>query len=103
MKFWEAMKALQEGKKVRGNTWNKDEYLDPLDTFEIFTFYEYLQLDWEIYDDTPKLNFQQVIEGLKQGKKFKRVNWEKDCYIKQNNGLSINLYFVNGPNEFKLT
>ena len=27
MKFWEAMKAMQEGKKVRKKIWNEDCYL----------------------------------------------------------------------------
>lgn len=28
MKFWEAMKALEEGKKVRASNWEKEVWID---------------------------------------------------------------------------
>ena len=61
MKFWEAMKALEEGKKVRKKTWNEDCYLtiknnhfvDEWDDDEI-TFS--LDGDWEIYEEKKEVD-----------------------------------------------
>lgn len=59
MKFWEAMKALEEGKKVRRSYWEKDNYIyidsdnilrdnydDPQDLYYIPNDDD----DWEIYE-----------------------------------------------------
>lgn len=57
MKFWEAMKCLEEGKKVRKCEWRKDEYIY-IDENVILTqgklkynFYNPTNSEWEIYDD----------------------------------------------------
>lgn len=59
MKLWEAMKALEEGKKVRSSNWDKNEYvvMDPYTKrfvygsdgriAHIYTAY----FDWELYDE----------------------------------------------------
>ena len=57
MKTWEAVKALEEGRKVRRRGWNEDWYVlmdengDFLD--DCGTIYEFGSNsdDWEIYDD----------------------------------------------------
>ena len=68
MKFWEAMKCLEEGKKVRKKIWDKDCYLtiknnhivDEWDDDEIVSTLS-LDGEWEIYE--PK---KEVDEKLKQ-------------------------------------
>ena len=60
MKFWEAMKAMEEGKKVRNEEWTKDQYLYLSTSNEILdekgqdVGINYIGIagsNWEIYDD----------------------------------------------------
>ena len=64
MKFWQAMKALEEGKKVRRRNWEHGEYIEWEDcdinnnvtdekgiVFELSTLYCVDDNEWEIYDD----------------------------------------------------
>lgn len=79
MKFWEAMKAVQEGKTVRFTQWaqgltlNRDDWM-----VGQFDEREFDSDDWEIYEEPkPTFSFMEVVKGLKQGKKFKRPQWGK--------------------------
>ena len=56
MKFWEAMKEMQNGKKVRKKTWDENCYLIMKDNYIVdewdddkITFS--LDGDWEIYEE----------------------------------------------------
>lgn len=84
MKFWEALKNLQEGKKVRNKDWVPRCFWSLRD-FEYKCGsgfpYHWTEEEWELYEE-PGLTFAKVIEGLKAGKKFRRRNWfDKSFYI----------------------
>lgn len=93
MKFWEAMKCLEEGKKVRKKIWHKDGYLtiknnhivDEWDDDEIVSTFS-LDGEWEIYE--PK---KEVDE------KFKELYH----YLKDENGFTNGQYgeFIYNRNE----
>lgn len=59
MKFWEAMKLLQEGEKVRAKGWYRDAYiyLNPIGNIvdeqeEIYEIYSLFGLEeWEVYTE----------------------------------------------------
>lgn len=78
MRFCEAMKAIEEGKKVRCCRWDACSYVDrrgPL-IFDI----DDLDEEWELYEK-PALTFSQAVEGLKKGKKFRRGSWFNKAYF----------------------
>lgn len=61
MKFWEAMKLLEEGKKVRSTIWNKNIYIWKNEEGDYVNeenellghcikVYD-MNIEWEIYDD----------------------------------------------------
>ncbi len=40
------------------------------------------------------MNFSEVINGLKNGKKFRRMDWEEGCYIQESAPRwSIHLFY----------
>ena len=91
MKFWEAMKHLEEGKKVRCVKWGKNgnihiklpigrpiELLDEsgCSTQLLISSSHHLFEEWELYEEPVKTySFQEIIPFLKEGKKVKRKNW----------------------------
>lgn len=85
MKFLEAIKALEEGKKIRCKSWGNGVWVSKnldwegqTDTFLIRCSKE----EWELYEEPPKmLSFPEVLEGLKKGKKFRRKCWNEINYI----------------------
>lgn len=85
MKFWEAMKALEEGKKVRKKRWEKDAFLPTrrnLDGSEwIILATIGLNEDWELYEEPEQTySFMEVVKGLKEGKEFRRKSWPNKEY-----------------------
>ena len=82
MKFWEAMKAIEEGKKVRSKDWPQTQWVakgDMADTFDRSSVDE-----WELYEEPEQLfTFMQVLPMLRAGRKFRRNNktWIIDGYI----------------------
>lgn len=91
MKFWEAMKALEEGKKVRGKSWDQDLWADSDSTRIYFTFSSASKEEWEIYAEPEKMySFMEAIEGMGKRKKFRRYSlWNEDEYITQRGGILI--------------
>ncbi len=80
MKFSEAMRELENGKKVRKKNWSANEYISKngADDGLEFMFVQSLCVDyeWELYEEPGQLlSFQVVIKGLKEGKRFRRINW----------------------------
>lgn len=89
MKFWEAMKALGEGKKVRVKSWpvkrsfiyvnkghfyGEDGYCRVDDVkFDLIDFNE----EWEIYEEQEKTySFWEMLQETSlKGKKFRRKAW----------------------------
>ncbi len=112
MKFWEAMKALQEGKKVRCKDWDNKSFYDYRPDYFLhsdmlfspgnlcshqFSDDEILYCQWELYEEPRQsISFMEVVQGLKTGKRYKRPLWEDGksfgptCYCK--NHVRINLY-----------
>ena len=86
MKFWEAMKLLEEGKKVRQNHWFPHEYIDNWYTQDgeewLICGSINIGREWELYEEPkPKLTFANVVKGLKEEKKFKRKHWDFHVFI----------------------
>lgn len=93
MKFWEAMKCLEEGKKVRRTIWKENEYLYVDEKHEIKDeegYYAELcttgKDDWEVYE--PKKDVDE---------KFKELYH----YLKDENGFTNGQYgeFIYNRNE----
>ena len=90
MKFWEAMKALQEGQKVRHNLMEPRAYLQILENGELLRYrtesysplMAYISAEWELYEEpVHMLSFQAVIKGLREGKSFARKGWSSDLAL----------------------
>lgn len=84
MKFWEAMKALEEGKKVRASNWEKEVWIDkdsdqtglPM-ILNLFALHE-----WELYEEPEKTySFMEVVQGLREGRKFVRKGHASDLAL----------------------
>lgn len=91
MKFWEAVREMQLGKKVRRTQWPSSWYVYICSgqlLQESGSLFRPMgpsleRGDWEIYEEPDKLlSFQEVVKGLKEGKKFRRKEWSnKDYFI----------------------
>jgi len=82
MKFWEAMREMQEnGKSIRCKKWGKEAHAWWSEQgVMIFDVYERLDMfatqEWELYEEPEQLlSFADMVNGLKDGKKFKRKCW----------------------------
>ena len=95
MKFWEAMKALEEGKKVRAVDWGDDEYIT---------------LRGEILVDEEGYTCTHTLEGEGINKKWEILNERKEVdprfkefyhYLKDENGFANGQYgdFIYERNE----
>lgn len=77
MKFWEAMRALEEGKKVYCTTW-KCGYICKSENYQwkVCSLAADIDEEWELYEEPEKLlTFSEVVKGLKEGKRFRRKGW----------------------------
>jgi hypothetical protein len=90
MRFWEAQKSLDEGKKIRHKTWENgkwvslhlDNYKPNEPTQNYFAIVGHFREGWELYEEPNKLiSFAEVIKGLKEGKKFRRAIWSSEKFI----------------------
>ena len=92
MKFWEAMKYLEEGKKIRKVYWNENEYYYLDDDFVtrnennnyIVISYEGNE-EWEIYEEKKDVDprFKEFYHYLKDEHGF--VNNQYTDYINDHN------------------
>lgn len=89
MKFWEAMREVESGKKTHCPSWDgvikwhvekidgRAEILSengrPGIDFSVY-LYECMSREWDILQE-PRLSFQDVVKGLKEGKKYRRGRW----------------------------
>ncbi len=97
MKFWEAMRALEEGNSVKPSTWEghikwhlenwngtkiiKTTNGSPGIDFSVY-LYQHLSDEWEIYEEPQKTySFIEIIKGLKEGKKFRRRFWNEESLL----------------------
>lgn len=86
MKFSEAIKALEEGQKIRCVEWGKKDFwhkdiLNTSSSQNVWSDAAYRLLlcmlsNWEIYQEREKTyTFMEVVSELKEGKRFRRKNW----------------------------
>ena len=80
MKFWEAMKAVEEGKNVRCKEWKEMESMwlhsAIVGKKRLDNLWSFINKEWEVCDETKYVGIQEVVEGLKSEKKFSRKTWE---------------------------
>jgi hypothetical protein len=77
MKFWEAMRELETGKKVRIRGSKPNTYLEKRDRIFYFgtwsTLSSYIDDNWELYEEPVRLlSFAEIVQGLREGKRFRR-------------------------------
>lgn len=82
MRFWEAMKALEEGEAITPKSHpfpiNKESLSKDMECQAL----TYWNDEWELYEEPEKqLTFAEVVKGLKEGKRFKRKGWHSDIYL----------------------
>lgn len=109
MKLCDALKLLEEGKKIRCISWDKKYYWtkDSLDKGEqywddcAYRIFRMTKEEWELYEEPEQmLSFSEVVKGLRDGKRFKRKGWpnkedfifSKDKIIREQGGFSAFLY-----------
>ena len=99
MKFWEAMKAMQEGKKVRNKEWTNEQYLylsadnQILDEHGYVASIDYIGLGettWEIYEEKKEVDprFKEFYHYLKDENGFANDQY---CEFIYNNNLKDHL------------
>ena len=77
MKLSEAMKALEEGKKIRMNTWNGGDYVDKNSNFT-FCFPMHELCCWELYIAPVKTcSFAEALVLMKEGIKLRRPHFRE--------------------------
>lgn len=99
MKFWEAMKAMEEGKKVRKAYWSEHQYIyldkknrciidDGEDYFSIGNIED--EEEWEIYEEKKEvdLRFKEFYHYLKDENGFTNGQYGEFVY---NNNLKDHL------------
>lgn len=87
MKFWEAMKALEEGKTVRNINWTSrlDGSPERIDKTGFNLDETDFDGEWEIYEGVPEMySFPQIIRGFREGKGYKRKAWDDEDVISCN-------------------
>lgn len=98
MKFWEAMKAIEEGKKVRlidrsvdSSIYSEDNISYALAECSARWIDILIHYEWELYEKPQKTyTFMEVIRGLKEGKKFKRPTWKETNFFWSNHSILVN-------------
>lgn len=90
MKFWEAMKRLQEGNKVRCVRWNEGDYIDSGNFVAACRVNIDCSMDeeWQLFFDSTKTHsWAEVVQGLKKGKKYQRKDqFDNTEYLQQQSG-----------------
>ena len=77
MKFWEAMKALEEGNAVRCKAWMSHCFMHLRQAAQNphmgIILWTDTSEEWELHEEPEKaFSFAEVVKGLKEGKKFRR-------------------------------
>ena len=85
MRFWEAMKALQDGYAVI-----REDLIEPLLPADIKgSEYETdFEMNWKLYTSPPELlTFFEIMERIKDRDRFARKHWPITMYFEMHNGL----------------
>lgn len=83
MKFWEAMRELEAGKSVRLKEWPSTAYWSFKQSGQLWMgivdLFILASKEWELYEEPQRtLSFMEVVQGLKEGKRFKRPKWPNE-------------------------
>ncbi len=82
MKFWEAMKALEDGKKVKCKWWPECHFVSKNGFYMglcLMHIIDAIDKEWELCEEPCKTySFSEVMKGLKEGKKFRRLSWQEN-------------------------
>ncbi len=85
MKFWEAMRELRDGKKVRCCNWEKGWYVDIHTESMHYLFGHWkksIQSEWELCQEPIRMvSFSEMVAGLRRGKKFRKHSWTGQPYL----------------------
>lgn len=92
MKFSQAMQAYEQGKPIRCLNWRETAFILNHVRTHFSLSKEDIDSEWEIFEDS-SLSFSDVIEGLKEGKKYRRKLWTSGYYISCYEGSS---YILSG-------
>lgn len=98
MKFHEAMKQLEEGRKVRRSDWSSEKWIAMggcecagSDCCLYYMRPKNFEYEWELYEEPQKLlSFDMVVKGLREEKKFRRKDWGVSKFISQRSGAIVN-------------
>lgn len=85
MKFYQAMKSLEEGKKVRCKSWSEGIFLYDGQSSLYHTplcYMSEVHKEWELYEEhQTTYTFAEVVKGLREGKKFVRSGQASDLAL----------------------
>ena len=97
MNFYEALKDINNGFKVK-RPFHKSGNTDFAPSN--ITLDDINATDWERENFQPTMGFDEVLKGLKEGKKYRRMNWSNEDYhikIHDINGLHLIVCGTNTP------
>ena len=79
MKFWEALKELEDGKMIRRRHFTHMLPMKYIDLVKFLTkciedeVNSHLSAEWDVFEEPSKtISFLEMKDGLKEGKKFRR-------------------------------
>ncbi len=100
MKFWEALKELEQGKRICHTHFN-----DILKTKEQLSRFlanccpdailSHLCADWEVVEEPkPTFSFMEIVGLIKKETEFKRPHWQKGKYffLDEDGYIRLNIY-----------
>lgn len=106
MKFWEAMKALEEGEKVRCKGCYPTMYIhkdgdNTRDKDPCLYWTRYCHKEWEVFVGPEKsYTFMEAVKGLKEGRKYRRPVWREGCTLESGGTDRIVCFTDVGPAIF---
>lgn len=93
MKLWEAMKAMEEGKKIRKTDWDEYQYIQlnnnncVINEAGLFSYFNLTHVndEWEIYEEKKEVDprFKELYDYLKNENGF--ANGQYSEFIQNNN------------------
>lgn len=96
MKFWEAMKLMEEGKNVRSKEWPKDEHVYWWKFAQNIQKYGYFG-EWEEYVPPKTYSFEDIISLVNEGRLFRRKNWAKGIVFRAIISGGYSIFFEGKP------
>jgi len=93
MKFWEAIKEFEEGKRIRCKSWASKDFWAQTDHHNSqrkwmwddchYRVMRMMEEEWELYEEPVQTyKFWELIPALKEGKKIKRKETDVIIFLK---------------------